>query len=523
MSNYSPLQNQKRVIVLGGGPNRIGQGIEFDYCCCHASFALKEEGYEAIMINSNPETVSTDFDTSDRLYFEPLTYEDVLHVVQKENPTGVIVQFGGQTPLNLSWRLDKAGVPILGTSVDSIDRAEDRKLFQVLLKKLKLTQPPNGTAISFIEAQKVAEEIGFPIIVRPSYVLGGRAMMIVYDDADLEEYMNKAVIASPERPILVDKFVEDAIEVDVDSVSDGKETVICGVMEHIEEAGIHSGDSACALPTFSLSKTMLDKIRKATHALAKELNVVGLMNIQYAVKGDILYVLEVNPRASRTVPFVSKATGIPWAKIATKVMIGKTLKELGIEKEVIPSYFSVKEAVFPFSRFPGVDPVLGPEMKSTGEVMGIDPDLGLAYMKAQIAAGQKLPMEGKIFISVDDKHKRSIVGFAKRIDTLGYKIVSTSGTADVLRKNSLEVEVVEKLGEGRPDILDLIKNNEIKLVINTPGDKKTKVDESKIRSEVIMRMIPIVTTLSGARATVNGLESFKKKGFSVKALQDYHV
>ena len=355
MSNYSPLQNQKRVIVLGGGPNRIGQGIEFDYCCCHASFALKEEGYEAIMINSNPETVSTDFDTSDRLYFEPLTYEDVLHVVQKENPTGVIVQFGGQTPLNLSWRLDKAGVPILGTSVDSIDRAEDRKLFQVLLKKLKLTQPPNGTAISFIEAQKVAEEIGFPIIVRPSYVLGGRAMMIVYDDADLEEYMNKAVIASPERPILVDKFVEDAIEVDVDSVSDGKETVICGVMEHIEEAGIHSGDSACALPTFSLSKTMLDKIRKATHALAKELNVVGLMNIQYAVKGDILYVLEVNPRASRTVPFVSKATGIPWAKIATKVMIGKTLKELGIEKEVIPSYFSVKEAVFPFSRFPGVD------------------------------------------------------------------------------------------------------------------------------------------------------------------------
>lgn len=515
-------ENRKKIIVLGGGPNRIGQGIEFDYCCCHASFALKEEGHEAIMVNSNPETVSTDFDTSDRLYFEPLTREDVLHIVESEKPIGVIVQFGGQTPLNLSRQLEDAGVPILGTSVDSIDRAEDRKRFKVLLKKLKLTQPANGTATSFAEAKKVAKRIGYPVVVRPSYVLGGRAMVIVYDEVDLEEYMQKAVIASPEKPILIDKFLEDAVEVDVDCVSDGKKTVICGIMEHIEEAGIHSGDSACVIPSFSLSKSMLDKIRKATYALAKELKVKGLMNIQYAVKGDTLYVLEVNPRASRTIPYVSKATGIPWAKIATKVMLGKSLKELGIEKEVVPEHFSVKEAVFPFNRFPGVDPVLGPEMKSTGEVMGIDPDFGVAYMKAQIAAGQKLPTEGKVFISVNDRDKRKIVGIAKRISALGYEIVSTSGTAEVLRKNSLEVEEVVKLGEGRPDVLDLIKNSEIKLIINTPSGKKTKVDETKIRSGAIMHMIPIVTTLSGARATVNGLEAAKKKGFKVKALQDYH-
>ncbi len=514
--------DKKKVIVLGGGPNRIGQGIEFDYCCCHASFALKEEGYEAIMVNSNPETVSTDFDTSDRLYFEPLTREDVLHIVEAEKPMGVIVQFGGQTPLNLSRQLEDAGVPILGTSVDSIDRSEDRKRFKALLKKLKLTQPANGTATSFTEAKKVAKKIGYPVVVRPSYVLGGRAMVIVYDEADLEEYMEKAVIASPERPILIDKFLEDAIEIDVDCVSDGAKTVILGIMEHIEEAGIHSGDSACVIPTFSLSKSILAKIRIASQALAKELKVKGLMNIQYAVKSDILYVLEVNPRASRTVPYVSKATGIPWAKVATKVMLGKSLKELGIEKEVIPEHFSVKEAVFPFNRFPGVDPVLGPEMKSTGEVMGIDPDFGVAYMKAQIAAGQKLPMEGKIFISVNDRDKRSIVDIAKRISTLGYQIVSTSGTAEVLRKNGLEVEEVSKLGEGRPDVLDLIKNGEVKFIINTPGDKKTKVDETKIRSGAIMHMVPIITTLSGARATVNGLEAAKKKGFKVKALQDYH-
>ena len=347
-------------------------------------------------------------------------------------------------------------------------------------------------------------------------------MVIVYDEGDLEEYMQKAVIASPKRPILVDKFLEDAIEIDVDCVSDGKKTLICGIMEHIEEAGIHSGDSACVIPTFSLSKSVLSEIRTASYALAKSLKVKGLMNIQYAVKGDKLYVLEVNPRASRTIPYVSKATGIPWAKIATKAMLGKSLKELGVEKEVIPEYFSVKEAVFPFNRFPGVDPVLGPEMKSTGEVMGIDADFGVAYMKAQVAAGQKIPMEGKVFISVDDRDKRKIVGIAKRIAALGYKIVSTSGTGEVLRKNGVEVEHVEKLGEGRPDVLDLIKNNEVKLLINTPGSKKTKVDETKIRSGAIIHMIPIVTTLSAARATVNGLEAVKKKGFDVKALQDYH-
>ncbi|PIS29270.1 carbamoyl phosphate synthase large subunit [Candidatus Saganbacteria bacterium CG08_land_8_20_14_0_20_45_16] len=513
--------DKKKVMILGGGPNRIGQGIEFDYCCCHASFALKEEGYEAIMVNSNPETVSTDYDTSDRLYFEPVTVEDVLNIVDKENPDGVIVQFGGQTPLNIALGLEKAGVKIIGTSPEQIDRAEDRKLFQKLLKKLNLTQPDNDTAVSFDEAKEIAQRITYPVVVRPSYVLGGRAMRIVYDEGELEEYMTQAVIASPERPILIDKFLEEAIEVDVDCVSDGKTSVICGIMEHIEEAGIHSGDSACSIPSFSLSKSMLDEIRSATHALAKELKVVGLMNIQYAVKGTQLYILEVNPRASRTVPYVSKATGIPWAKIATKVMIGKTLKELGIEKEIIPKHFSVKEAVFPFNRFPGVDPVLGPEMKSTGEVMGIDYDLGVAYMKAEIAAGQKLLLAGKIFISVNDKDKRKIAAIAKGLVEIGYEIVATSGTAEVLKKNGLAVAVVAKVAEGRPNVLDLVKNNEVKLLINTPGGKQTKVDEAKIRSSAIMNNIPLITTMSGAKATVNGLAAVKEKGFTVAALQDY--
>ena len=513
---------KKKVMILGGGPNRIGQGIEFDYCCVHASFALREEGVESIMVNSNPETVSTDYDTSDRLYFEPVTVEDVLNICDKENPDGVIVQFGGQTPLNIALGLEAAGVKIIGTSPRSIDRAEDRKHFSAMLNKLELNQPANGTAVSAEEATKIANKIGYPVVVRPSYVLGGRAMMIVYDAQTLEEYMHKAVIASPERPILIDKFLEDAIEVDVDCVCDGEKSVVCGIMEHIEEAGVHSGDSACVIPSYSLSKTMLAEIRRATHALAKELKVIGLMNIQYAVKGTTLYILEVNPRASRTVPYVSKATGIPWAKVATKVMIGITLKDQGIEKEVIPEHFSVKEAVFPFNRFPGVDPILGPEMKSTGEVMGIDADFGVAFTKAELAAGQKMPMEGKVFISVNDRDKRKIVDIAKQFATMGYKIVATSGTGEVLKKSGLEIEAVAKLGEGRPDILDLVKNNECKLLINTPGGKKTKVDETKIRSAAIMNNIPLITTLSGAKATVIGLEAVKKKGFKVKALQDYH-
>ncbi len=516
------VSKKKKVMILGGGPNRIGQGIEFDYCCCHASFALREEGYESIMVNSNPETVSTDYDTSDRLYFEPVTVEDVLNIVEKEKPDGVIVQFGGQTPLNIALGLEAAGVKIIGTSPKSIDQAEDRKLFAALIRKLKLNQAPNGTATSKIEAKKIAKKIGYPVLVRPSYVLGGRAMQLVYGEEELDEYMQKAIKVSPEHPILVDKFLEDAIEVDVDCVADGKETVICGIMEHIEEAGIHSGDSACSIPAFSLSKNIIETLKKNSYALAKELKVKGLMNIQFAIKSNKVFVLEVNPRASRTVPFVSKATGIPWAKVATKVMIGKTLKGMGI-KEVEVKHFSVKEAVFPFNRFPGVDTVLGPEMKSTGEVMGIDADFGTAFMKSQMAAGQKLPLEGKVFISVKDRDKRNIVFIVKKLVDLGFKIVATTGTAEVLRNNGIEVQEVSRIGEGRPDVTDLMINDEISLIINTPSEiKKQKADEAKIRSGVVMRGIPLITTLSGAQAAINGIEAAKKKGFKVKALQDYH-
>ena len=513
---------KKKIMILGGGPNRIGQGIEFDYCCVHASFAIREEGLESIMVNSNPETVSTDYDTSDRLYFEPVTVEDVLNIVDKEKPDGVIVQFGGQTPLNIALALEKAGVPIIGTSPASIDRAEDRKRFAAMLRKLKLNQPPNGTATSKIEAKKIANRIGYPVLVRPSYVLGGRAMRLVYGEDELEDFMQNAVKVSPEHPILVDKFLDDAIEVDVDCVSDGKQTMICGIMEHIEEAGIHSGDSACSIPPYSLSKSVVETIKKNTYAMAKELKVIGLMNTQFAIKGGKVYVLEVNPRASRTVPFVSKATGIPWAKVATKVMLGKSLKEQKIS-EVEVRHFSVKEAVFPFNRFPGVDAILGPEMKSTGEVMGIDDDFGSAFMKSQIAAGQRLPLEGKVFVSVKDKDKRSIVYIVKHLVDLGFKIVATPGTADVLKKSGIEVQEVYRIGDGRPDITDLIKNNEINLIINTPSEiKKQKQDESKIRFSAVVQGIPLVTTISGAQATINGIEAAKKKGFGVKALQDYH-
>ncbi len=516
-------EQKKKIIILGGGPNRIGQGIEFDYCCCHASYALKEEGYESIMINCNPETVSTDYDTSDKLYFEPLTVEDVLNIVDIEKPIGAIVQFGGQTPLNISGALHKAGLNILGTSPDSIDIAEDRKRFQQMLKKLKLVQPDNGTATSFEEAKVVAERIGYPVVVRPSFVLGGRAMEIVYDEKNLSDYMEKAVEASPERPILIDKFLEDAIEVDVDAIADGERCVIGGILEHIEEAGIHSGDSAMVLPPHTLGKDIIETIKRNTYAMAKELSVKGLMNVQYAVKNNIVYVLEVNPRASRTVPFVSKAIGVQLAKLATKVMLGKQLKELGFTKEKIISYVAVKESVFPFIRFPGVDAILGPEMKSTGEVMGIDSTFGSAYAKSQIAAGQKLPTKGSVFISVKNQDKRNIIFVAKKLADLGFKIMATSGTADALKNNDIDVYVLPKLHEGRPNIIDLIKDGKVSLIINTPAGKATKEDELKIRSNAILYNVPLITTVSGAQASVNGIENLiKHPKVSVTSLQEYH-
>ena len=519
----SEPSNRKKVLILGGGPNRIGQGIEFDYCCCHASYALKEEGIESIMINCNPETVSTDYDTSDKLYFEPLTIEDVMNIVDIEKPIGAIVQFGGQTPLNISGPLAKAGLNILGTSPDSIDIAEDRKRFQHMIKKLKLIQPDNGTATSFEEAREVAHKIGYPVVVRPSYVLGGRAMEIVYDEAALSDYMAKAVEASPERPVLIDRFLEDAIEVDVDAIADGKACVIGGIMEHIEEAGIHSGDSAMVIPPHTLGKDILETIRKNTYAMAKELNVKGLMNIQYAVKNNVVYVLEVNPRASRTVPFISKAIGVQLAKLATKIMLGKTLEELGFTKEKKINFVAVKESVFPFIRFPGVDAILGPEMKSTGEVMGIDATFGAAYAKSQIAAGQKLPTKGKVFISVKNQDKRNIVFVAKKLADMGFGIIATSGTADALKNNDIDVKVLPKLHEGRPNIIDLIKDGKVALIINTPAGKATKEDELKIRSHAILYNVPLITTISGAQASVNGIENLiKKPKISVRPLQDYH-
>ena len=514
--------SRKKVMILGGGPNRIGQGIEFDYCCVHASLALREEGFETIMVNSNPETVSTDYDTSDRLYFEPLTREDVLNIVEKEKPEGVIVQFGGQTPLNLAVPLEKAGVQILGTSPDSIDLAEDRKRFQALIQKLGLVQPHNGTATSYEEARAVAGEIGYPVVVRPSYVLGGRAMEIVYDETALQRYIRDAVQASPERPILIDKFLEEAIEVDVDAISDGERVVIGGIMEHIEEAGIHSGDSACVLPPYTLTDELMEVIKQNTYALARELKVKGLMNIQFAIRNDVVYVLEVNPRASRTVPFVSKATGVPLAKLAAKVMVGRTLAELGFTREVEVPYVAVKESVFPFNRFPGVDTVLGPEMKSTGEVMGLDSTYGIAFAKAQLAAGQKLPQKGKVFISVKNRDKRSIIFIAKKLWELGFRIVATRGTAKALMQNGIPVDLIFKVLEGRPNVVDLIKNREIALIINTPSGRKPKQDQISIRSEAVAHNIPVITTISGAAASVNGIDALMKEELQVQSLQEYH-
>ena len=513
---------KKKVMILGGGPNRIGQGIEFDYCCVHASLALREEGYETIMVNSNPETVSTDYDTSDRLYFEPLTREDVLNIIEKEKPEGIIVQFGGQTPLNLAVPLEKAGARILGTSPDSIDRAEDRKRFKDLIGKLGLVQPQNGTATSFEEASAVAREVGYPVVVRPSYVLGGRAMEIVYDEESLERYIRDAVKASPEHPILIDKFLEEAIEVDVDAIADGERVVIGGIMEHIEEAGIHSGDSACVLPPYTLSDDLIEVIKKNTYALARELQVKGLMNIQYAIRNDVVYILEVNPRASRTIPFVSKATGIPLAKLAAKVMVGRTLKELDFTREVEVSHVSVKESVFPFNRFPGVDTVLGPEMKSTGEVMGIDHAFGIAFAKAQLAAGQLLPKKGKVFISVKNKDKRAIIFIAKKLQDFGFQIVATRGTGKALSQNGISVEVIYKVHEGRPNIVDLIKNREIDLIINTPTGHRPRRDQVSIRAEAVAHNVPLITTISGAAASVNGIEALLKEEVHVQSLQEYH-
>ncbi len=514
--------DRKKVMILGGGPNRIGQGIEFDYCCVHAAFALKADGFETIMVNCNPETVSTDYDTSDRLYFEPLTFEDVLNIVEKERPDGVIVQFGGQTPLKLAVALEKAGVKIIGTSPDSIDRAEDRERFAELLNRLGLKQAENGMARSPEEARAVAERIGYPVMVRPSYVLGGRAMEIVYDSEALMAYMQKAINVAGEHPILIDRFLNDAIEVDVDCISDGETIVVGGIMEHIEEAGIHSGDSACSLPPYSLDKSLIDDIERQTKALAKELKVVGLMNIQFAVKEGSIYILEVNPRASRTVPFVSKAIGVPLAKLAARVMAGKSLKELGFTKEIVPAHISVKEAVFPFIKFPGVDTILGPEMKSTGEVMGIDNDFGKAFGKAQMAAGVKLPLEGKVFISVKDSDKRHIIDLSKKLHEMGFAIVATNGTSSFLNEYGVPNQPILKVTEGRPHIIDAMKSGDIHLVINTTFGVKAVKDSYEIRRTALTQNIAYYTTIAGAKAAVEAIDALKRETLDVRTIQEYH-
>ncbi|HKC61922.1 MAG TPA: carbamoyl-phosphate synthase large subunit, partial [Myxococcales bacterium] len=512
---------RKKVLILGSGPNRIGQGVEFDYCCVQASFALRAAGFETIMVNCNPETVSTDYDTSDRLYFEPLTLEDVVEIARREKPMGAIVQFGGQTPLKLAQGLLEAGIPILGTSVDAIDAAEDRERFAQVVEELKLLQPENGVARSTDEALATARRIGYPVMVRPSFVLGGRAMEVVHDDEGMVQYSTEAVQASEERPILIDRFLKDAIEVDVDCVGDGERYVVCGVMEHIEEAGIHSGDSACALPPFSLQPKIVEEISRQAVALARHLHVVGLMNVQFAVREGRIYILEANPRASRTVPFVGKATGIPWARVAALCTVGKTLAEQGITKTVVPKHLSVKEAVFPFHRFSRADTILGPEMRSTGEVMGLDDSFARAFAKAQIAAGNTLPLSGKVFISVRDEDKEGTVDLARRMVACGFEVIATQGTARYLREKGVPATPVLKVAEGRPHIVDKIIDGEIALVFNTTAGKQAIADSYSIRRETLMHGIPYFTALTSCRAAVAAIEALRQGPLSVKALQEY--
>ncbi|MBU0728710.1 MAG: carbamoyl-phosphate synthase large subunit [Proteobacteria bacterium] len=523
VEDESRQTDTRKVMILGGGPNRIGQGIEFDYCCVHAAFALKEIGIESIMVNSNPETVSTDYDTSDKLYFEPLTREDVLNIIDKEKPEGVIVQFGGQTPLNLAVPLAKAGVPILGTSPDSIDRAEDRERFQQFLQKLNLIQPDNGLALNADQAIAVAAKVGYPVVVRPSYVLGGRAMRIVYNEKELRSYMTTALLVSSDHPILIDKFLKDAIEIDVDAISDGETTIVGGIMQHIEEAGIHSGDSACVLPPHTLSDELIQNITAATKAMAMELKVIGLMNVQFAIRENILYVLEVNPRASRTIPFVSKATGVPLAKLATKVMMGMKLKDLGLTREVHVDHYAVKEAVFPFDRFENVDTLLGPEMKSTGEVMGIDDTIGMAFLKSQLAAGQKIPDGGTVLISVRNNDKAAILPIAKKLIDLDFTIIATSGTAAFLSENNVPCTRVNKISEGRPHILDKLQNKEIHWIVNTSLGTRTTEDSYSIRRAALDYHLPYTTTAAGADFMVEAIATKRKEPVTVKAIQEYFL
>ena len=513
---------RKKIAILGGGPNRIGQGIEFDYCCVHACFALREIGYETIMVNSNPETVSTDYDTADKLYFEPLTIEDVLHIVEREAPAGVIVQFGGQTPLNLAAELEREGVPIIGTSPSSIDLAEDRQRFGQLLSELGIRQPANGMAASCDEACAIAEQIGFPVLVRPSYVLGGRAMVVAYDVKGLETYINEAIEVAPERPVLIDRYLQGAEEFDVDAVADGTDVVVGGIMQHIEHAGVHSGDSACALPPYDTPAKHIEAMREYTHALARALGVVGLMNVQYAVYQDEVYAIEVNPRASRTVPFVSKAIGRPLAKIAALAMVGVSLREQGFTEEVVPAHISVKEAVLPFIKFPGADSLLGPEMKSTGEVMGIGHDFGTAFLKAQMGAGSLLPSCGRVFISVADCDKEEVLPVARRLRAAGFELVATQGTRDFLGKHDIAAERVHKIHEGRPHIEDAIRSRQIDLIINTPLDEPSHYDDFAVRRAAVVTGVPYTTTMAGARAATAGIEALQRAELGVQSLQDYH-